>query len=689
TEVEENFELQMLDHILIGLPGSPLRRALIESGLGDDITGHGLENELREMYFSIGLRGLRAESVQDVEVLIMDTLDGIYEDGVPAEAVEAAVNSVEFALREKNSGRFPVGLAVMLSSLSTWLYDGDPLALLAYEKPLSSIKERLARGERIFENLIKKWFLDNRHRTTVVLMPDYKEAARQTAKEAERLSKIKEGLSESELEQLMARTKELRAIQEAPEDPVALAAIPVLKTADLPQENRPIPREEGALGRVPLLFHPQATGGIVYADLMFNAVDLEQELIPMLPLFGRAVLEMGNARRNFAELGMHMAAKTGGLAADCVFLTSNPFTTGSADTLPAFSMNGKATMDKAEDLAEIFAEVLLCADFDDKSRFMQIALEEKARQEQALIPAGHSVVALRLAGALNQTAHLCELTSGISYLDSLRELIVKIEKSWPEVLKNLEAVREALICSDGLALNITARPEDRAACEQIFSSLLEKLPVRGKGSPCARLREGQFVPARLHEALTLPAQVNYVGTGVNLYDLGYKYDGSIHVILKYLRTGYLWEEVRVKGGAYGAMVNFDRMTGTLCLVSYRDPNVSNTLEVYARVGEHLRGLRLERSELERNLVGAIGELDVHLLPDAKGNASFARFLTGDNDEFRQRMRSQILNAGLEHFHELGEILCRLKEGSVCLLGGQAVEDYAKENGLNARAACAS
>ncbi len=686
TRVEENFELQMLDHILIGLPGSPLRRALIESGLGDDITGHGLENELREMFFSIGLRGVRAESVQAVEVLIMDTLHAVYEDGISEEAVEAAVNSVEFALREKNPGRFPVGLAVMLSSLTTWLYGGDPLALLSYEKPLANIKQRLAQGERVFENLIKKWFLDNCHRSTVVLTPDFEAAARAAQEETDKLAKIKAGLTESALNQLIERSKELRAIQEAPENPEALAAIPVLKLSDLPPENRLIPREEKNLVGTPALFHPQPTAGIIYADLLFNAAKISRELLPLMPLFGRAILEMGNSKRNFAELGMRMAAKTGGLETDCVFLTTNPITTGSSDTLSAFSLSGKATVDKVNDLADIFMEVLTDTRFDDQARFRQIVLEEKSRQEQAMIPAGHSVVGLRLAGSLNQSAHLAELTSGISYLDYLRALAAKIESHWPEVRENLEIVRKTLIQRGGLTVSITARAEDWPECEQAFSRLLANLPAQEAAAPYTRLPQAGFSRLKAREALILPAQVNYVGQAANLYALGYKYDGSIHVVLKYLRTSYLWEEIRVKGGAYGAMLNFDRMTGTLCLVSYRDPNVSNTLAVYGKMGEHLKKLSLSQEDLERNIIGAIGELDVHLLPDAKGSASFARFLSGDDDNFRQNMRRQILETKIERFHELGELLSSFAQGNICILGGQHAETYAKKHGMEVRPA---
>lgn len=681
TCVEDNFAFQMLEHILLGLPGSPLRRALIESGLGEDITGQGLENELRQMYFSVGLRGVKEQDIPAVETLIMDTLGNINEEGVPAEAIEAAVNSVEFSLRENNTGRFPVGLAIMLRSLTTWLYNGDPLALLSFEKPLQALKKRIAAQEPIFENLIKKWLLNNYHRSTVVLIPNTQLAQKQAEEEEAKLGELKKSLTPQELQCIIDRTAELKAIQEAPENPAALAAIPRLKPSDLPRTNKLINRKDCTINGMPFYFHAQPTSGIVYADLLFNSAHLEPRLVPLLPLFGRGILEMGNKKRSFAELGMHMAAKTGGLDADNIFLTTRE----TRDTLPGFLLSGKATMDKLTDLADIFAEVLLDTEFDDQNRFGQMVLEEKARQEQGLIPAGHSVVALRLQSQMSQTGYMAEQTGGIAYLDFLRNLSNRVKEDWPGVLSDLYTIREKLFQQTGLSINITTTEAGQGACENAMAALMTKLP-KNKEVAFALLPQSKFNPKIGNEALLLPAQVNYVGQGLNLYNLGYKYHGSIHVIMKYLRTGYLWEEIRVKGGAYGALSSFDRLSGVLAFVSYRDPNVENTLSVYARMGEHLKNLNLDAGELEMSIVGAIGELDAHLLPDAKGSASFFRHLTGDTAEARQQMRDEILNTKLEDFKNLGQVLENLKNANICMLGGSSVENYAKKTNIPSRKA---
>ena len=312
ADTGELLVLEMLEHILLGLPGSPLRKALIESGLGEDLTGGGLETDLRQTFFSVGLRSITPGTAEDVEMLIMETLAELAENGIPAAAVEAAVNSVEFDLRENNSGRFPRGLAAMIRSLATWLYDGDPIAPLAWEKPLAALKARLASGEKVFEGAIKRWFLDNEHRSTVILTPDSGLAAEREAAEAAKLQRIYDALSDEDHKEIVACTEALRASQQAPDSPEALAAIPSLTLADLPRENVILPKEEGKAGDLAILAHDIDTSGILYAEILFPLDAVPTELLPLVPLMGRSLTEMGTSKRDFVELGTLLASKTGG-----------------------------------------------------------------------------------------------------------------------------------------------------------------------------------------------------------------------------------------------------------------------------------------------------------------------------------------------------------------------------------------
>lgn len=689
ARTELTLALQILDHILTGLPGSPLRRALIESGLGEDIAGSGLECDLKETFYSIGLKGLKLEDADKTQALIFDVLTKLVDNGIPDDAVEAAINSVEFSLRENNTGRFPVGLAVMIRSLSTWLYDEDPLGLLTFEASLRSIKERIAKGGQFFEALIQEWMLENPHRTMVTLVPDKELQEQREKAESKRLAEIKSNLTTEQVHELVRETDALRKAQEAPDSPAALATIPRLGVADLPRENRTIPLEKQQAGGMPLLAHALPCSDIVYTELAFDMAPLisgASRLVPLVPLFGRTLLEMGSKKRDFAELGMYIARKTGGMDTDLLFLT------GRENGYPAYMMlSGKATMEKYEDFARILGEVLLESKIMDPDRFRQMLLEEKARKEQQLVPAGHSIVGLRLKAALSPAACLAEATDGIAYLDSLRELAGRVDSDWNSVREDLEEIRRLLVRRHSLLMNVTADSENLAEINRHLAVFTQALPEHGQDSVGAYSNAvPDFMQSLVFpqgEALIVPSQVNYIGKGANLYSLGYQYHGSVHVIMKHLRMAWLWDRVRVQGGAYGAFCAFERFSGAFTQVSYRDPNVEKTLKVYDQTAEYLRKLSLSSTDLESCIVGAIGELDAYLLPDAKGMASFARYLTDDTEELRQKMRDEILSTSLKHFHEFADILDEAAaKGRIVMLGGSAVEEYAKSEGLTIRKA---
>lgn len=675
ADVERNFAFEMLEHILLGLPGSPLRRALIESGLGEDVAGVGLESDLRQMYFSVGLRGIDPRTASDVEMLIMETLADLAEDGLPADAVEAAVNSVEFALRENNSGRYPVGLAVMVRSLTTWLYDGDPLALLEWEAPLAAIKARITSGERYFEGLIREWLLDNQHVATVLLTPDRKLAERREAAEAARLEEYRQGLRPCERVALVEETRALRSLQEAPDSLEALATIPGLKLEDLPQENRPIPDEDRQAGAVPVLFHDLDTSGIAYTETTFDLSAVPARLVPLVPLFGRALFEMGTARRDFVDLGMRIARKTGGMDADTLFAT----TLGARQPVARLVVHGKATYDNVSALYDILSEVLLEAKFDDRERFQRMVLEEKARQEHVLVPSGHGIVMARLRAGYTEAGWLDEATSGVSYLTFLRTLAERMEQDWDGVLADLHALRGLVLRRSNCLMNVTADEEGGRIVAAPAAALAGALPDVAAESATTQWRYGEAPAAA--EALVMPAQVNYVGKAADLYSLGYAYHGSANVVFKHLRMAFLWDRVRVQGGAYGAFCAFDRASGVLAQVSYRDPNVAATLDVYDATADYLRRVSLSPTELANAIVGAIGDVDRHMLPDAKGSAALFRRLSGDSDAARQQMRDEILSTTNDHFRALADVMAEAaRTGRVAVLGGGALERVAGERG---------
>lgn len=660
---EMNFALQVLDHILLGTAGSPLRKALIESGLGEDIASEGLGDELRQMYFSAGLKGVLPENLEKVEPLVLRTLEDLARRGIDPRTVEASLNTVEFRLRENNTGHFPRGLLLMLRALTTWLYDRDPLLLLAFDAPLKVVKERAHRDPGYFQELVGRFFLDNTHRSTLLLRPDPELRKKWEASEKKALERARSRMGPADIDRLVAETLHLKRRQETPDPPEALATIPTLRLEDLERENKIIPLEHLDIADARVLYHDLFTNGITYMDLGLDLHALDRSLLPYVPLLGRAFTEMGTEEEDFVSLAQRIGQLTGGIG-------SQTFTSqvkGGRSSAAWLFLRGKALAGRQEGLFEIFRDVLLKVQLDNRERFRQMVLEEKARCEQRIVPSGHQMVNLRLRSHFGEGHGAAEQMEGINYYFFILDLARRVEEDWPGVLARLRETRRRLVNRNAMVFNITLDEAGMKGLEPRLAAFVEALPR----SPLPESR-WTFDQPPPHEGMIIPSQVNYVGKGADVYALGYRFHGSSLVITRYLRNAWLWDKVRVQGGAYGAFCLLDRYSGVLTFVSYRDPNLDDTLKAFDGAAHFLRQAGIPEKERVKSIIGAVGDLDTHLLPDAKGYTSMLRYLAGETDEARQRLREEVLGTRERHFREFAEVVEGVAErGLVKVMGSPA------------------
>lgn len=666
TDADANLAMSVLCYSLIGTAAAPLRKALIESGLGEDLTGPGFANYMRQMYFGTGLRGIRARDIPEAEQLVVETLRGIAEDGLEPDVLEAALNTIEFKLRERNTGGYPRGLAYMLSALVFWLHDADPLEPLRFEAPLQRLRDRLETGEPVFEELVRTSFLENRHHSRIRMLPQSGFSAESERAEQERLAAARAGMSEDDLAAIAENTRALQVMQETPDTAEDLARIPHLDRSDLSPTIKTTPIHQDRRCDVPVLFHDLFTNGILYLDVGFDFSGLPARLLPYLSLFGNALLEMGTRREDYVSLSNRIGKHTGGIGPSSHVSAIRD----SHDSATWWFLRGKAVAGKTDELLAILHDVLTQPNFSDRERFRQILMEEKAGFESALIPGGHSVADTRLRAGYGLPGWVGERLKGISNLFFLRDLVRRVDEDWEGIQQDLEAVRSFLIRRDRTLVNATIDGDTWTSLAPTVDHFLDQLP-----GPGTRGEDWPAPPAPTHEGLTIPAQVNYVAKGVGLYQHGYALHGSSAVVTNLLRTGYLWEQVRVKGGAYGAFCSLDATSGMFAFGSYRDPNLEETVRVYGKAADFLRSCPLPTEELTKSIIGAIGSLDAYRLPDARGYASMIRHLTGQTDERRQTFRDELLGTGPEHVRAFADALDAVREyGTVVVVGSRdAVE----------------
>lgn len=667
TDFQTALGLDVLAHILLATPASPLKKVLSESGLGEDVTG-GYQQDYRQGLFSAGMKGVNNEDTEKVEKLILETLAALAKDGLDPDTVAASLNTIEFRLRELNTGRFPRGLALMLGALGPWVYDGDPISGLTFEAPLADLKAKIAAG-RYFESLIEEHLLNNPHRAGVTLRPDPEEGKRRDSAERSRLDAAKAAMSPAELEEVMASAEELKRRQEAPDSPDALATLPALSLADIDHKIKTIPLEivgrRAGDPRPTVFYHSLSTNNILYLDLGFDLHSLPADLLPYAGLFGRLLLEMGTKNEDFVRLTQRIGRDTGGIHPSS--LTSS---IRDSDRAAAwFFLRGKVVASQSTALLDILKDILLGARLDDRERFKQIVLEEKSGMEAGLLPGGHQVVNRRLRARFNEADWVAEQMNGITQLFFLRELADTLEKDWASVLDKLETVRRLLLNRAAMIVNVTLDETNWKTFAPLLASFLVEIPA-------LETDVVKWLPATFNnEGLTIPSQVNYVAKGANLYNLGYRMHGSVQVINKILGTSWLWDKIRVQGGAYGGFSAFDIHSGAYTFLSYRDPNLVASLDTYDATADFLRNLDISDTELTKAIIGTIGDLDAYLLPDAKGWSSLTRYLVGYTDEKRQKFRDEVLHTSARNFKSFADTLQALAQhGEIVVLGSaEAIE----------------
>ena len=639
----------LLAHVLGGTPASPLYQALIESGLGEEVMSR-LETQMRQMALTVGLRGIRPADAPRMERLIFDTLGRLAREGLHPELVEAALNTVEFQLRENNTGGFPRGLAMMLSAVTLWSYGGDPVAGIAFEDTLAEVKRRIAAEPDFFTARIRAHLLDNPHRTTVVLEPDADYGPRREREERERLEAIRKTWTAARAARVRNAAERLRAAQVRPDPPEALARIPTLQLRDLNPNIETYPCEETVRDDVRWFTHDLFTSGIVYLDLAFPLRNLPAALLPHVGILDGALLETGTSREDYAAFNRRIGRRTGGVRA-------GPLVQSLLDRRDAtawYRVQGKCLVGQIEDLCAIFSDALRDARFDHAERIRQMLLEEKAGAEAEIVPGGARAVQGRLAAQYTEAAWLGEQFDGLDQLFWLREATRAPAELEARVLAPLADIRARLFARRGAFVNITTAAADLPRVERAARDLLAGLPSDPRGGAADADWARRAAPA--HESLSIPAQVNYVGQALDLGAAGYVFHGSALAIARYLNATWLWERVRVQGGAYGGFCRYDRSANTLFLLSYRDPNLEKTLEAFRGAAEFLRTAPISDDEVRKAIIGAIGELDAPLLPDAKGYASLIYRLIGLDDAERQRRRDEVLATGIAHFRAFGEAM---------------------------------
>jgi hypothetical protein len=625
--------LEIVAGILVGSAAGPLRKALVDSGLGEDLSPvTGMERDLKQTFFSTGLRGTDPEKAAGIEKLILETLETETEKGFDRELIEGTLHQVEFHGREIKRKTYPYGITLMGRAFHGWLYGGDPLAGLNFPAIISGIRRRWEADPRLFEKTARTWLIENPHRLLAVLEPSATVQEERESAFRERMERLRAALSDGDMERIRREAEDLRRYQSEPDPPEAAATLPRLKVADIPAEPEFIPTEDSLLAGVPTLRHDLYTNGIAYWSLAFDISDVPEDLQPLLPLLGKLTLNMGAASRSYEEMAKRIALKTGGLR----FSLSAGFGRKGEGTWQKLIVEGKSLYRNVPDALAILKDLLLAGDLDDRTRMRDLILEKKNRLQAAVIPSGHSFAKMAAAASLSLPAWRDEQWHGRSQLRFAARTAESLEKEAERLQGTLAGLKTAVFRRAGLTVDLAADREGLAILSAELGALITDLPAGKASAPF----ETALKPSR--PGVAIPADVNYVARVLPAPVHGDPQAAALLVLARYLSSGYLYKRIRVQGGAYGGMCGYDSMNGLFSLLSYRDPHLVETLDVYDGVPDEIRR-GIDPEELEKAVIGTIGLLDRPTDPSGKAHTALIRRIAGVTDDDRRALRRRILD----------------------------------------------
>ena len=650
---------QILEYTLLDAPGAPLKQALIDAGIGKDILG-GYESGILQPYFSVIAKDANKEQKGEFLAIVKGTLRKLADQGINRKSLLAGMNFFEFKYREADYGSAPKGLMYGLQCLDSWLYDGDPMTHLCYQETFDFLKKEVENG--YFEQLIKDYLLDNPFEAVIVVAPERNLTAKEDEKLAKKLAEYKASLSEEELEKLVTATKELKEYQDTPSTPEILAKIPLLGREDIDKKPETFYWTEKEEGGIKVLHHNFFTSGIGYLKVLFNTEVLPQEDLLYAGLLKSILGSISTEHYSYSDLTSEIHLNSGGVDFS---VTSYPNLEDPEHFTGMFTASARVLYDRLDFGFTMIEEILNHSVFTDEKRLGEVIQETRSRARMKLENAGHSTAVSRATSYFSATAYYNELTGGTAYYHFLEQL----EKDYPakkqEIIAKLQEVSRKLFTRSNMMVNYTADDKGYEKLPEALKLLAEKLP-EGSGEKYAFTHPVKNV----NEGLKTSAQVDYVARCGNFRDAGLKYTGALKILQVILSYDYLWLNIRVKGGAYGCMSGFGR-SGEGYLVSYRDPNLKETNDIYEGVPAYLEAFDPDDRDMTKYVIGTISNLDAPLTPSVKGSRGLSAYLSGVTEEMMQTERDQILGATKEDIRALAaQVRAVLKTGSFCVVGNE-------------------
>ena len=659
TALDEKLYLafDILDYALVSAPGAPLKQALIDAGIGSEITG-GYDSGTLQPTFSVIAKNTNPQEKEHFLAVIRETLEGLVKNGLNKKSLLAGINSSEFRYREADFGHFPKGLLYGIQCLDSWLYDDmRPFLHLEALDTYRFLKEQVETD--YFEQLIQKYLLNNRHASVVIIEPEKGLNAKNEAALEKKLAEYKAGLSEDEIRKLIADTKHLKEYQETPSPKEDLEKIPMLARSDMKKEAAPFYNTELSVKGIPVVHHDIYSNGIIYLTMLSDIAHIPAEDIPYLGVLKAVLGYVDTKNYSYADFANEVNIHTGGISST---IGVYPSVKDKDDYQVKFEVRTKALYDKLPEAATLMKEMLFTSNIDDEKRLYEIIAELKSRLQVSISSAGHSVASTR---AMTYFSKAAAYKDTITFYETLCDLEAHFDERKEALTAKLKEMVSSIFTKEHLLVSVTCEKDGLS----IVETELEKfIPMLYETS--GEEKQAEIVPVRKNEGFMDASQVLYVARAGNFRAHGFDYHGALRILKVIMEYDYLWINIRVKGGAYGCMNGYMK-NGDTYFVSYRDPNLEKTNEIYDGIPAYIEQFTADERDMTKYIIGTISDMDVPMNPSTKGDRSMAAYLQNISYEEIQKERDQVIGATQEDIRGLRDMIASvLAENNLCVVGNE-------------------
>ena len=659
TALDEKLYLafDILDYALVSAPGAPLKQALIDAGIGSEITG-GYDSGTLQPTFSVIAKNTNPQEKEHFLAVIRETLEGLVKNGLNKKSLLAGINSSEFRYREADFGHFPKGLLYGIQCLDSWLYDDmRPFLHLEALDTYRFLKEQVETD--YFERLIQKYLLNNKHASVVIIEPEKGLNAKNEAALEKKLAEYKAGLSEDEIRKLIADTKHLKEYQETPSPKEDLEKIPMLARSDMKKEAAPFYNTELSVKGIPVVHHDIYSNGIIYLTMLFDIAHVPAEDIPYLGVLKAVLGYVDTKNYSYADFANEVNIHTGGISST---IGVYPSVKDKDDYQVKFEVRTKALYDKLPEAAALMKEMFFTSNIDDEKRLYEIIAELKSRLQVSISSAGHSVASTR---AMTYFSKAAAYKDTITFYETLCDLEAHFDERKEALTAKLKEMVSSIFTKEHLLVSVTCEKDGVS----IVEAELEKfIPMLYETS--GEEKRAKIVPVRKNEGFMDASQVLYVARAGNFRTHGFDYHGALRILKVIMEYDYLWINIRVKGGAYGCMNGYMK-NGDTYFVSYRDPNLEKTNEIYDGIPAYIEHFTADERDMTKYIIGTISDMDVPMNPSTKGDRSMAAYLQNISYEEIQKERDQVIGATQEDIRGLRDMIAAvLAENNLCVVGNE-------------------